>query len=59
LDEIKERWRSLCERAITEKDSTKFLAIVHELIDELETKHEQLKHGRFRSPTDKRPTDVG
>jgi hypothetical protein len=43
LDEIKERWRSLCERAITEQDPTRFLAIIHELIDELEKKSRQLK----------------
>jgi len=41
--ETPERWKVLCERAIHEQDREKFLATIRDLIEELETKEQQLK----------------
>jgi hypothetical protein len=34
--ETKERWRELCERAVVEQDSDRFLATIQELLQVLE-----------------------
>jgi hypothetical protein len=43
LGEAKERWRTLCERAVNEQDDEKFLATIEELIQELEAKDQKPK----------------
>jgi hypothetical protein len=43
LREAKERWRALCERAVNEKDPDKFVAVIEDLIQELESLEQEMK----------------
>jgi hypothetical protein len=50
LGEAKERWKTLCERAVNEEDPEKFVAAIEELIEELESKDQALKSARLPEP---------
>jgi len=44
--ETKERWKELCERALVEQDSERFLATIQELLQALDDNQERLRKAR-------------
>jgi hypothetical protein len=46
IGDHKERWQELCERAAKEEDSTKLLAMVREINDLIDAKHNRIVAGR-------------
>ena len=54
MGEVKERWKTLCQRAINEEDPEKFVVAIEELIQELETKEKEKDQQLKRSSLPRR-----
>ena len=50
MGEAKERWKTLCERAVNEEDPEKFVEAIEELIQELDSKDDELKRAHLSKP---------
>jgi hypothetical protein len=56
--EAKERWRELCERAVVEQDSERFVATIQELLQVLEDNDERRRNQTaLRMPLRERPAN--